>query len=165
MRIMEYRSRSLSSTPATDGRVVHLLRPVGRFAAHLAEMCMAMCAGAIALSLLFFGAANLLGYDDLTRTAPALSVFVIALNLSVPMAAWMRYRGMDWEPTLEMAGSTMVVGIALIVAYWLDLVARDSLVEIQTSLACPVMFAVMLARFRLYSTSHSAHSAHHVPAG
>jgi len=123
-------------------------------------MCMVMCAGAAALSLLFFGAASLLGYTDLLRTAPELVVLVIALNLSVPMLAWMRYRGMAWQPTLEMAGSSMVVGLALIAAYWMDLIARTSLVEVQTSLACPVMLAVMLARFRLYSGSHSAHSVH-----
>ena len=117
---------------------------------------MVMCVGAAALSLLFFGAAGLLGYTDLPRTAPELVVLVIALNLSVPMLAWMRYRDMAWQPTLEMAGSTMVVGLALIAAYWLDLVARDSLIEVQTSLACPVMLAVMLVRFRLYSGSHSA---------
>jgi hypothetical protein len=121
---------------------------------------MVMCAGAAALSLLFFGAASLLGYTDLLRTAPELVVLVIALNLSVPMLAWMRYRGMAWQPTLEMAGSSMVVGLALIAAYWMDLIARTSLVEVQTSLACPVMLAVMLARFRLYSGSHSAHSVH-----
>jgi hypothetical protein len=64
-----------------------------------------------------------------------------------------------------MAGSTMVVGLLLIAAYWLDVVARDSLVEIQTSLACPVMIAVMLLRFRLYSADHSGHTAHHAHAG
>ena len=66
---------------------------------------------------------------------------------------------MAWQPTLEMAGSTMVVGLALIAAYWMDLIARNSLVGVQTSLACPVMLAVMLVRFRLYSSSHAAHSA------
>jgi hypothetical protein len=86
-------------------------------------------------------------------------VFVIALNLSVPMAAWMRFRGMAWQPTLEMAGSTMVLGLALIAAYRMDLIARDSLVEVQTSLACPAMIAVMLLRFRLYSSSHSTYVA------
>ena len=142
-----------------ESRVASVVRPVGRFVLHLLEMCMVMCAGAATLSLLFFGAATLLGYPDLLQTAPELVVLVIALNLSAPMLAWMRYRGMDWKPTLEMAGSTMVVGLALIAAYWMDLVARDSLVEIQTSLACPVMLAVMLVRFRLYSGSHAAHSA------
>jgi len=146
--------------PVGEGRVAHVMRPVGRFGLHLLEMCMAMCVGAAALSLLFFGAASLLGYTDLLQTAPELVVLVIALNLSVPMLAWMRYRGMSWQPTLEMAGSTMVVGLALIAAYWLDLVARNSLVEIQTGLACPVMVAVMLVRFRLYSGGHAAHPAH-----
>jgi Zn-dependent protease len=116
-----------------------------------------------ALSVGFFGAASLLGYTDLLQTAPELVVLAIALNLSVPMAAWMRYREMNWQPTLEMAGSTMAVGLALIAAYWMDLVARDSLVEVQTSLACPVMLAVMLVRFRLYSGSHSAHAAEESP--
>jgi hypothetical protein len=120
---------------------------------------MVMCAGGVVLSVLFFGTAALLGYDDLPRTAPELSVLAIAVNLSVPMLAWMRFRGMAWQPTLEMAGSTMVVGVLLIAAYWLDVVARDSLVEIQTSLACPVMIAVMLLRFRLYSAGHSGHTA------
>jgi hypothetical protein len=76
------------------------------------------------------------------------------------MAAWMRFRGMQWQPTLEMAGSTMAVGLLLIAAYWADLIATDSLIEVQTSLACPVMIAAMLVRFRLYSGSHTAHHAH-----
>ena len=139
--------------------VAHALRPVGRFGRHLLEMCLVMCGGGAVLSVLFFGAAGLLGYSDLPRTAPELSVLVIALNLSVPMLAWMRYRGMAWQPTLEMAGSSMVVGVALIAAYRMDLVDRGSLVEVQTSLACPVMLAVMLARFPLYSGNHSGHSA------
>jgi hypothetical protein len=66
---------------------------------------------------------------------------------------------MAWQPTLEMAGATMVLGLALIAAYWIDLIARDSLVEVQTSLACPAMIAVMLLRFRLYSSSHSTYVA------
>jgi hypothetical protein len=94
------------------------MQPVGRFAVHFLQMCAVMCAGAIALSLLFFGAARLLGYTDLAQTAPELSVLVIAINLSLPMAVWMRFMGMAWRPTLEMSGSTMVVGLLLIVAYW-----------------------------------------------
>jgi hypothetical protein len=125
---------------------------------HLLEMCMVMCAGAVILSVLFFGAAGLLGYSDLPQRAPVLSALVLALNLSLPMAAWMRFRGMAWRPTLEMSGSTMVVGLVLIAGYWLDIVPSSSLIEVQVSLACPVMIAVMLLRFRLYS-SHPGHGA------
>jgi len=148
-----------------DGPAARAIRPAGRFMLHLVEMCMVMCAGAVVLSVLFFGGAALLGYDDLPRTAPELSVLAIAVNLSVPMLVWMRVRGMAWRPTLEMSGSTMVVGLLLIAAYWTDVVGRDNLIELQTSLACPVMIAAMLLRFRLYSAGHSGHTPHRLHAG
>ena len=71
--------------------------------------------------------------------------------LSVPMAAWMRFRGHDWRPTLEMSGATIVVWVLLIGIYWLGILPKTSLLEWQLSLACPVMAAVMLLRFNLYS--------------
>ena len=155
--------RTLATPHGAPGRsssahdVAGALKPVGRFALHLFEMCMVMCVSAIALSFLFFGAAGLLGYSDLPQTAPELSVLVIAVNLSLPMGAWMRHRRMAWRPTLEMSGATMVLGLGLIAAYWLDVVAKGSLVEIQTSAACPLMLAVMLMRPRLYAGHHMAH--------
>jgi hypothetical protein len=159
MRSLLIPSGSLERAAARDGPVAGFLRPAGRFLAHLLEMCMVMCAGAVVLSVVFFGAAGLLGYADLPQRAPELSALVVALNLSLPMAAWMRFRGMAWRPTLEMSGSTMLVGLLLIAGYWLDIVAKSSLIEVQASLACPVMLAVMLLRFRLYS-SHTRRHAH-----
>ncbi len=159
MRAVLTKPEPVERAPVRDRPAAGTLRRVGRFFAHLAEMCMVMCAGAILLSVLFFGAAALLGYPNLPQRLPELSVFVIAVNLSLPMALWMRFRGMAWRPTLEMSGATMLTGLVLIVAYWLDIVARDSLIEVQTSLACPAMLAVMLLRFRLYS-SHTRRHAH-----
>ena len=159
MRVLP-NTKPTESAPARDGPVLAAARPAGRFLLHYVEMCVVMCASGILLSVLFFQSAVWLGYTDLPRTAPELSVLVIAINLSVPMAAWMRFRGMDRRPTLEMAGATMSTGLLLIVAYWLGIVAKSSLIEIQTSLACPVMLAVMLLRFRLYSAPHAARHAH-----
>jgi hypothetical protein len=154
MRSLTVPSRSPHGAPVRAGPVAGVLRPVGRFAAHYLEMCAVMCVGGIGLSVLFFGGAAVLGYTNLSDRAPVLSALVVAVSLSVPMAAWMRWRGMPWRPTVEMAGAPMLVGLTLIVGYWLDLVASSSLIEVQTSLACPVMLAVMLARFRLYSHQH-----------
>ena len=147
--------RAHAGSPA-DHVGLHALQPIGRFLLHLLEMCMVMCAGAIVLSVLFFGTASLMGFTNLPQQAPELSVLVIALNLSLPMAAWMRFRGMAWRPTLEMSGATMVFGMLLIAAYWMDLVAKDGLIELQTSAACPLMLLVMLFRPRLYSSHHHA---------
>ena len=52
-----------------------------------------------------------------------------------------------------------VTGLLLIAAYWLGIVDKSSLVEVQTSLACPLMLAVMLLRFNFYSGHHEAHAA------
>ena len=159
MQVLHH-TRSPGRAAARDRPVTRAGKPAGRLLLHVAEMCMVMCAGGIILSVLFFQGAAVLGYTNLPQTAPELSVIVIAINLTVPMAAWMRYRGMDWQPTLEMAIPTMATGLLLVAAYWLDVVAKGSLVEIQTSLACPVMLAVMLLRFRLYSAPHAAHHVH-----
>jgi len=160
MRARLTKPQSAERAPARDRPATEILRRVGRFLAHLAEMCMVMCAGALLLSVLIFGAAELLGYTNLPQRLPELSVLVIAINLSLPMAVWMRFRGMQWRPTLEMSGATMLTGLLLIVAYRLDIVAKDSLIEVQTSLACPAMLAAMLLRFRLYSSHHTRHHAH-----
>lgn len=150
-------TRPSARAVARDGPVSVVLRPTLRFLAHYLEMCAVMCIGGVLLSVLFFEGAVLLGYDDLPQRAPELSVLVVAFNLSLPMAWWMRYRGMAWRPTLEMAGSTMALGLLAVAAYSLDLVARDDLIGVVTRLACPVMLAVMLLRFRLYSSKHTRH--------
>ncbi|MEI8406515.1 MULTISPECIES: hypothetical protein [unclassified Kribbella] len=160
MRALHIQQRSPHEAPVHQEHVPGFLQPVGRFVLHFLQMCLVMCAGAISLSVLFFGGAALLGYTDLPERAPELTTLVIAINLSLPMAVWMRFMGMDWRPTLEMSGATMVAGLLLIVAYWLDILAKTSLLELQTGLlACPLMLAIMLIRFRLYSSPHSRHHA------
>jgi hypothetical protein len=164
MRALLVTHRRQDSAPVSHRSGGGFLQPVGRFVMHYVEMCMVMCVGAISLNVLFFGAAALLGYTDLPQRAPVLTVLVIAISLSLPMALWTRFRGMEWRPTLEMSGSTMVAGLLLIVAYWLDIIAKGSLMGLQTGLlACPLMLAVMLFRFPLYSTSHKRHHAHATP--
>lgn len=165
MQVLHH-ARSPAGAEVPERSLAATGKPVGRFLLHFVEMCMVMCVSGILLSVAFFQGAVALGYSDLPRTAPELSVLVIAINLSVPMAAWMRYRGMGWRPTLEMTIPTMATGLILIAAYWLDLLAASSLIGIETRLACPVMLAVMLLRFPLYSAPHAAHhSAHHASAG
>jgi hypothetical protein len=150
--------------PARPGPLAGTLPPVGRFALHFLEMCGVMCLGAIGFNLLFFGVAGLLGYTDLPQRLPELAALVVAVSLSLPMAGWMRFRGMDWRPTVEMSGATMTVGLLLIIAYWFDAIAESSLIEVQARLACPIMLVVMLLRFRLYS-SHGGRHGHRANAG
>jgi hypothetical protein len=48
-----------------------------------------------------------------SRLSPAMNVFAMALTMTVPMVAWMRYRGHAWRPNLEMAASMLVPTFAV----------------------------------------------------
>jgi hypothetical protein len=52
------------------------------------------------------------GYPDLREKTPELALLMIAFAYTLPMTAWMRFRGMEWRPVLEMSGAT--VGLALL---------------------------------------------------
>jgi len=137
------------------------VRDVGHFLRHLVEMCLVMCGGAAILSVAFFGGAALVGYPDLISRFPEFATLVLAINLSLPMVAWMRFRGHEWRPTLEMAGGTMALGILLIAAGWLDIIPVSDLFVWESRLACPVMLVAMLFRLDLYTgrLGHHAHAA------
>ena len=73
------------------------------FARHFLEMCISMCAGGAILSLIVFGISALIGAPNLREQFPELGLILIAILLTVPMAAWMRFRGMEWRPIVEMS--------------------------------------------------------------
>jgi hypothetical protein len=148
------------SKPAHQGPP-SLMAQIGHFLWHFVQMCMACCIGGVTLSVLFFGGAVLIGYPDLVQRFPELSTLVIAFFVALPMAAWMRFRGMQWRPTLEMAATPIVVGVLLIGLAWLGIFPNSSLFQWLTGLACPVMLIPMLLRLDLYTgrTGHQAQAA------
>ena len=138
------------------------VRQVGQFLLHLLEMVAVMCGGAAILNLLVFWVAALIGYPDLSGQFPELATLLYTVNLSLPMTAWMRFRGMEWRPTLEMAGAPIGVGVLLIVALSIGLIPNSGLFMRQCGLSCLAMLAVMLFRLDLYTgrMDHHAHTAH-----
>jgi hypothetical protein len=129
-----------------------------------------MCVGGYGLYLLIFtGLPVLIGGPNLREQVPELSLIVIAILLTLPMAAWMLFRGMEWRPTLEMSAVAFALAIALIGLAWLG-VPSESTLQVKfgsfCGLACVGMFGVMLFRLDLYTgrTGHhmapGAHAAH-----
>ena len=141
---------------------------IWHFARHFLEMCAAMCIGGSILNgLLFLAGPALLGYPDLRQDAPELALLVLAFNYALPMAAWMRFRGMAWRPTLEMSGATIGLAIVMVGLDWLDVVQANTLrgwVVGFCGPACVVMIIVMLFRLGLYTgrTGHQmrGHARH-----
>ena len=83
---------------------------VWMFVRHFLEMCVAMCVGGVLLNaVIFVVGPGLLGYPDLRESAPPAALLAIAFVYTIPMAAWMRYRGMPWRPIMEMSGAVIAL--------------------------------------------------------
>ena len=82
----------------------------------------------------------------------------MAFTMSVPMAAWMRYRGHGWAPVWEMTASMFVPSFAAIGLLWAGTVeGADALLLIQHIGMFPSMLAVVLFRLAEY-TGHGGHA-------
>jgi len=71
--------------------------PTGRFVMHYVEMLVAMFAGMLVLWMPLVA----LGPPDATE----LELIGMAFTMTVPMVAWMRYRGHGWAPAWEMTAA------------------------------------------------------------
>ncbi len=141
---------------AIKAPMVGIGRQIWTFGRHYLEMCIAMCIGVAVTSFLLRSVADVRG-TDLRQEWPLLSLLVISIGITVPMAAWMRFRGMGWRPILEM--SVAGIGAVLVVA-WFGLISASG-VKVGTvcGVACVAMFGAMLFRLDMY-TGCSGHHHH-----
>jgi hypothetical protein len=130
------------------------------FGRHFLEMCISMCAVGVPLTLVVLSAVSSVGGVELREQYPGAALLLFALTLSVPMVAWMLYRGMPLRPTFEMAAAGFAVAIGLVAAAGLGIVG-ESWVRLRIGefcgLVCVAMFVVMLFRLDLY-TGRAGHS-------
>jgi uncharacterized membrane protein YfcA len=102
---------------------------------------------------LFLVVAARLGYTDVRHQAPGLTVAVVAFNLTLTMVVWMRIRGHDWRPTLEMAMPTVALAALVFGLAAFNLMSLPD-VGAFCGLACVLMLAPMLFRLDMYSSAH-----------
>jgi hypothetical protein len=121
-----------------------------RFAGHFAEMVVAMLAGMMALAPLWS-----LAVPGLSAH-PAADAIVMATNMSLGMALWMRIRRHSWPRIAEMSAAMYVPFAVLLVPYWLGVLSGDALMTGGHVLMFPAMLAAMLWRRGDYH-----HHGHH----
>lgn len=126
------------------------------FTRHFFEMCAAMCIGHAALNPVYLWGMGQLGYSDAFVQLPELSVLAVAVNMTVPMAAWMRFRGMKWRLNAEMSAAMFVEAMMVIVANWLGIIPQGNPVSLMMGLMMPFMLIPMLLRLNAY-TGRSCH--------
>ena len=118
-----------------------------RFIRHYVEMVVVMFAG---MALLWAPATLVVNTDG-----DAAMLATMAATMTAPMVAWMRWRGHDWQPTLEMAASMVIPTLAMLALLAADLVTDAGvLLGVEHVAMLGGMLVAMLARRDEYSHHH-----------
>jgi hypothetical protein len=124
------------------------------FARHYVEMVVAMLLGMVVLGIpasALLGAAGM-SMDELHSDAPALMLLGMATTMTIPMVAWMRYRGHGWAASAEMSASMFIPTFATIALLGSGMVEDiGALMTIQHVVMLPSMLVAMLLRRDEYS--------------
>ena len=126
------------------------------FARHFGEMLLAMFLGMGVLG----GGAELLfkaGGSSLSNASGAVQVLIMGFSMTLPMVAWMRYRGHRAVHNAEMAGSMVVPSLFAAALAAAGLLGSQGALALQHVVMIPAMLGVMLWRYDVYAQSHHSH--------
>jgi hypothetical protein len=137
---------------------------IGHFLLHYLEMCAPMCIGFAVGDLVYFWAAGRFGYSEPFSELPGLSVLIVTVTMTVPMTAWMLFRGMPRRATAEMSAVMPVLATVLLALGWLAIVRKSDLALLEHGLMMPAMLVPMFFRLDLY-TGRAGHADHHRGGG
>ena len=144
-------------SPREAGRARHRLVSGWRFTRHLLEMVVAMMAGMAVLGAALATLGEPPGYAN-----PFVEYGLMGVSMSVPMVAWMRYRGHSWSDGGEMAAAMLVpmlIPVALVeLGVAVPGLSEGSLMLISHVAMIGGMVALMLYRFDRYA--HGSHDRH-----
>jgi hypothetical protein len=125
---------------------------VKTFIRHYLEMVVAMVVGMEVLSIPLDAV-----YDVSDR--PALMLTEMAVTMTLPMVAWMRFRGHGWRASNEMAASMLLPAAGTLALLASGLVSdTGTLLLLEHAVMLPSMLVAMLLRRDEY-TGHDHH--HH----
>jgi hypothetical protein len=128
-----------------------------QFIRHYIEMVVAMFLGMAVLGMPAIMALDAAGVSsaELRSDAPAALLLGMGISMTVPMVAWMRYRGHGWGPSNEMAASMLIPTAGVIAMLGAGLVADiGALLAIEHIVMLPSMLVAMLLRREEYSGHH-----------
>ena len=128
-------------------------RATKRLVLHYLEMVAVMIIGMVVLGAASDAVLDL--PDD-----PAVNIAEMAIAMTLPMVAWMRFRGHGWRPSIEMAAAMIAPAAVAILLLRTQLVEDEMLLMTFEHTAMFVgMFVVMLLRRDEYTGHHHGSTA------
>ncbi len=137
-----------------DTRTTGKAGGVRRFLRHLAEMVAAMMIG------MFVGYGSFLSMvgtsgNQARHDYPTASLLVMALSMTIPMVAWMRFRRHTWRSSIEMGAAMLLPAVPFLACLWAH-VFRDAPDGPYMTVSTVAMVGLMLYRWNIYSVHHPA---------
>jgi hypothetical protein len=124
---------------------------ISPFWLHFLEMFAAMMIGMMVGMRVFLAVVGLSSTSQAGRLYPWQSVLAIAVSMTVPMVAWMMFRGHGRRNSAEMAAAMLVPAIPFIILCALDVLAGGPANRIYMVLSTLAMLGLMFYRRAVYS--------------
>jgi flagellar biosynthetic protein FliP len=119
---------------------------------HLLEMLGAMVVGMIATGAVFVSVVGVESWDEVTILYPTQALLAMAVGMTLPMVLWMRYRGMSWRNSAEMAAVMVLPVIPFLCLVWFGVTESA-----QCGAYCAVMVVAMYALMRYRRAEYGHH--------
>ena len=123
---------------------------------HFAEMVLAMMAGMAVFGVVAQTICAALGHSGFFTDHVGLRAPLMAFNMTLGMAIWMRYRHHGWAPIAEMSLAMFVPLVILIGPFWAGFLSGGALLVVMHVLMFPAMWLVMTRRPDEYVHTHHA---------
>ena len=125
-------------------------RHVPPFWRHFLQMLAVMVVGMFVSAVVLVTLAGLKTWDAVTTQYATQSLLVMAAGMTVPMVAWMLYRGMGWRNSSEMAAVMVLPVIPFLCLVWFG-VTESAQCGAYCAFTVVAMLALMLFRRTVYS--------------
>lgn len=130
--------------------VRHKVR-ISPFWRHFLEMFAAMWIGMAVGRPVFLAITGLSSTAQASRLYPAQSVLSMGLSMTLPMVAWMLFRGHGWRNSTEMSAAMLVPAVPFIILCSQHVLAGGTANGVYMVLSTLAMLGLMLYRRDVYS--------------
>jgi hypothetical protein len=125
-------------------------RHMSPFWRHFLQMVAVMVGGMIAAGAVFLTIVGVKSWNEVTTQYPTQALVAMAAGMTVPMVAWMVYRGMGWKNSWEMSAVMVVPVIPFLCLVWFD-VTTSAQCGAYCLVTVAAMLGLMLYRRDVYS--------------
>jgi hypothetical protein len=127
----------------------HHLSPFWR---HFLQMLAVMMGGMIVSAAVLLTIVGLKTWDEVTTQYGIQALLVMVVGMTLPMAAWMLYRGMGWKNTYEMAAVMAIPVVPFLCLVWFG-ITKSALCGPYCAVSIVAMLALRFYRRPEYSSA------------